>query len=217
MIGAIGATGILLLENASNLSRQLEHGLDAGDPAMDSVGLDLQQLPGIQARRWGKKRESVRCGHLRKSLSHPQGVFFRFLAAKLRHRGSASDFDGDDAVVMSYNRDGVGAAWTLTRDARYGTWDQTPFQTDEPIWFGWDIAIRGGTAVVGAPAYGGHKVSHPANEGYSWWGGRGAAVVLARDDAGGGWHTEATLLPEVADADSSFGVSVDVSSELVVF
>ena len=127
-----------------------------------------------------------------------------------RLSGNAADFDQGNAVIASHNRDGIGAIWALSKNDATGTWGQTPFQTDEEDQFGWDVSIRGNTIVVGAPAFEGMEVVHPTKEDYSWWGGRGAAIVFAKDD-NGNWYKQATLIPEVAEDDAGFGVSVDIA------
>ena len=63
---------------------------------------------------------------------------------------------------------------------------------------------------MGAPAHKGRDVFHPTRDDYSWWGGRGAAVVLTKDKNTGSWYKEATLLPQVTDPGANFGVSVDM-------
>lgn len=109
--------------------------------------------------------------------------------------GGRSDFDGENAVVVAHNQDGVGAVWALSKDGE--TWKPTPLQSDEPDRFGWDVAISGETIVVGSP---GHR------------GGRGAAFVFTKNWFGV-WYMQQVLLPEEAEPDAEIGVSVDIAGE----
>ncbi|KAL9187550.1 hypothetical protein ACHAXT_001653 [Thalassiosira profunda] len=122
--------------------------------------------------------------------------------------GSASDFDGTDAVIVSHSREGGGAVWALSENAE-GSWGQSAFQSSWSDQSGWDVAVRNGIIVIGTPAYQGRDVEHWENDS-SWWGGRGAAVVLARDE-GGNWKEQALLVPSEADDIAGFGNSVAIS------
>ena len=51
-----------------------------------------------------------------------------------------------------------------------------------------------------------------SNDGYSVWGGRGAAVVL-RKNSSRDWYRQATLMLEVADCAAKDGVSVNIYGE----
>mmetsp|Transcript_34729 Transcript_34729/g.63791 ORF Transcript_34729/g.63791 Transcript_34729/m.63791 type:complete len:515 (-) Transcript_34729:1315-2859(-) len=52
--------------------------------------------------------------------------------------GSASDFDGNNAVIVSHNTNGIGAVWALSKNVGSGTWEQAAFQTENEDHFGWD-------------------------------------------------------------------------------
>ena len=70
-------------------------------------------------------------------------------------------------------------------------------------WFGWSVAISGGTAVVGAPRHGvGANVD------------QGSAYVFAR--SGSTWSRQASLLAAGGAADDWFGISVAISGDTAV-
>jgi hypothetical protein len=125
--------------------------------------------------------------------------------------GGISDFDGGNAVIVSHGDDGIGAVWALSKNTFNGSWEQTAFQTDEGDHFGWDVALRGDTIVVGAPAYDGSDNYDWIDYFYTWTSGRGAVFVMTRGGASGSWTRTATLLPSVADDDAGFGASVAIS------
>ena len=92
-----------------------------------------------------------------------------------------ADADGDNAVVAAHDENGVGAVWALGKNGY--TWTaQTPLPSDGEEMFGWDVAIRGETIVVGSPGYGG---------------GRGAAHVFKKNQDGA-WYLQQILEPENA-------------------
>ena len=141
--------------------------------------------------------------------------------------GGASAFDGNNAVIVSYNRNGTaGAVWALSLNDN-GTdtsWEQTGVvQTNDEDQLGWDVAIKGDTFVVGAPGHEGKDI--PLIDGW-YWAGRGVAIVMAKKVVGedyqdvdnsssaSSWYQEAILSPEVADDNAAFGTSVDIAGEL---
>ncbi|KAL7541173.1 hypothetical protein ACHAWF_006874 [Thalassiosira exigua] len=127
------------------------------------------------------------------------------IEAKSQMWGSTSDFDGDAAVVASYDEEGVGGVWALSRDAS-GSWDHTVFRADdEASQFGWDVAVGGDTIVVGAPAK-----NRQFNAASRRFGGFGAAAVFSTS-GNGGWYQGATFMPKDLDTGAAFGVSVDVA------
>mmetsp|Transcript_14204 Transcript_14204/g.30860 ORF Transcript_14204/g.30860 Transcript_14204/m.30860 type:complete len:565 (+) Transcript_14204:84-1778(+) len=123
--------------------------------------------------------------------------------------GGASAFDGENAVIVSYNGDGTaGAVWALSKGGDDNDWEQTAMvQTDEEDQLGWGISIKGDTFVVGAPGHEGKDI--PLIEGW-YWAGTGRAVVMAKNDDGG-WDQQAILSPEVADDNAAFGSTVDIA------
>jgi len=143
--------------------------------------------------------------------------------------GGASAFDGNNAVVVSYNGNGTaGAVWALSRndddDGTDTSWEQTGvIQTNDEDQLGWDVAIKGDTFVVGAPGHKGRDI--PLIDGW-YWAGRGVAIVMAKKvvgedyqdvdniSSGSSWYQEAILSPEVADDNAAFGTSVDIAGEL---
>mmetsp|Transcript_11658 Transcript_11658/g.24993 ORF Transcript_11658/g.24993 Transcript_11658/m.24993 type:complete len:894 (-) Transcript_11658:370-3051(-) len=126
--------------------------------------------------------------------------------------GGSSDFDGDTAVVVSYDQDfsfiGAGAVWILGMNEG-GIWKQTAvLQTSVTEQFGWGSSISGDTIVIGAPGSGGQlSIDSVLN---TFWLGRGRAVVMAKNNIGS-WYQQASLSPEVADWNAGFGISVDIS------
>mmetsp|Transcript_24030 Transcript_24030/g.43233 ORF Transcript_24030/g.43233 Transcript_24030/m.43233 type:complete len:897 (-) Transcript_24030:254-2944(-) len=126
--------------------------------------------------------------------------------------GGSSDFDGDTAVVVSYDLDfsafGAGAVWILGMNED-GIWEQTSaLQTSVSEQFGWGCSISGDTIVISAPGSGGQiSIDSMLN---TFWFGRGRAVVMAKDNIGS-WYQQASLSPEVADWNAGFGISVDIS------
>ncbi|KAL9182500.1 hypothetical protein ACHAXT_013152 [Thalassiosira profunda] len=117
-----------------------------------------------------------------------------FLSAAGNMTGGRADTDGDNAVVAAHDENGVGAVWALSKNGY--TWTaQTPLPSDGEDEFGWDVAIRGETIVVGSPGAGG---------------GRGAAHVF-RKNQDGAWYLQQILEPENAEPDSAFGTSVDIA------
>ena len=129
--------------------------------------------------------------------------------------GGTSDFDGNHAVVVAYEEGslyGAGAVWVLGKDAG-GTWEQVgSFQSDTTEQFGWDIAIRGSTLVIGAPGYEGTSTITTSMLDVLWVG-KGRVYVMAKD-GDGSWYRQAILSPSVADWNANFGKSVDVAGEL---
>ena len=80
--------------------------------------------------------------------------------------------------------------------------------------YGWDVAIKGDTFVVGAPGYEGKEVG--LIEGWMW-AGRGRAMVMAREDSSSpsSWYRQAILSPNIAEDNADFGTSVDIAGEVL--
>lgn len=135
--------------------------------------------------------------------------------------GGNSAFDGDTAIIVSYNSDGTaGAVWVLGYNNNNGTsqesWEQTGIlQTEYEDQLGWSVAIKGNsTFVVGAPGYQGMEVPLPSD---GWfWSGRGNAIVMTKidnddEDGGATWVRQDELIPISADDTAGFGNSVDIA------
>ena len=125
--------------------------------------------------------------------------------------GGTSAYDGNNAIVVSYNTDGVaGAVWVLSK--RASGWVQTGrFQSANEDQLGWGVAIKGKTAVVGAP---GHKGKYMPTPYGGYWAGRGKAIVLNQNE-NGIWVREAVLMPNVADDNSAFGSTMDIAQNII--
>ncbi len=129
--------------------------------------------------------------------------------------GGTSAYDGNNAVIVSYNSDGsAGAVWALSkRSGEPDIWEQSSIlQTSDSDQLGWSVSIKGDTFVVGAPGFEGSDIPLVT----SWyWAGRGKAMVMTRDESSGEWREEGVLLPSVADDNSDFGSTVDIAGEFV--
>ena len=123
-----------------------------------------------------------------------------------------SDLDGNNAVVVASDGDGISGLWAFARD-RAGRWTSSAFQTNGSDQFGWDVALAKGTIVVGAPGWEGRDIYHPTNTDFQMWGGRGAVFVITKE--GGNWNGQNTklLMPKSASSNAKFGISVDISGE----
>lgn len=143
-------------------------------------------------------------------MSAPWSFFNQYMV------GGANDFDGSNAVVVSYDEsgDGNGAVWLLSEDGVTGLWEQIGYlQSSESEQFGWGAAIRGDTLVVGAPSSSGYLELTSMFD--TMWVGRGRAVVIMKD-ASGVWTEQAVLSPSVADSNAGFGSAIAIAGERVV-
>jgi len=130
--------------------------------------------------------------------------------------GGASAFDGDNAVIVSYNADGLaGAVWALSKiSSSDGNdnrgWEQTAVvQTDDEDQLGWGVSIKGDIFAVGAPGHNGTDI--PLIQGW-YWAGVGRAVIMAKnEDGSNGWYEQAVLEPGVADDNAAFGSTLDIA------
>lgn len=115
----------------------------------------------------------------------------------VRNFGSSVAISEDLIAALGFAQ-GAGTVFIFERDAS-GNWIQQATLRWEGGGFG-SLAISGDLVVAGAP---------------SDSGGRGAAVVYARDP-GGGWSLHTTLTPSDATAEGHFGRSVALADDTIL-
>ena len=142
--------------------------------------------------------------------------------AALEYYGYSVDISGDYAIVGSYHDSEdelganpiaeAGAAFFLERDAM-GNWSQVQkvVGADRAIsdFFGFDVAIDGTTAVIGA--YATSTDAAGVNEPYA-----GAAYVFDRNPATGLWEETQKITQTVRTFFDLFGTAVDISGDRIV-
>jgi hypothetical protein len=126
--------------------------------------------------------------------------------------GISVSVDGTTAVVGAFGEDtagsGTGAAYVFEIDPASGLWEEvarlTASDAEAYDFFGGDVSVSGGTAIVGASGEdtrGDHA---------------GAAYVFERNPASGMWEEVAKLTAKDAEAKDGFGISVSVSNNTAV-
>lgn len=126
--------------------------------------------------------------------------------------GAAVSLDGQTMVVGAYNppHSRPGAAYVFERNAGGpDNWGQVKklvgSDTDADDEFGWVVAVKGDTIVIGS-----HKADGAADN-------IGAAYVFQRDKNGPGqWGEAAKLIPADGSVDDNFGESLGLSATHLV-
>ena len=137
-----------------------------------------------------------------------------------RISGGTSYYDGNTALIVSYNSDGTsGAIWTISKlnagDPIFERYEQTGLlQTPNvPDQLGWSVSIKRTHAVIGAPGEDGKEMVQMVPPFDWYWAGRGKAIVMSQQEGGDGgeWMEEQVLLPDNIDDTASFGSTVDIA------
>ncbi len=121
--------------------------------------------------------------------------------------GSVADLDGDTAILGNYSVDsGQGAAWVLVRSGSTWTQQAKLVAPSRSTWdyYGSAVAVRGDTAIVGAPSLSNGHASTVM----------GAAHVYLR--SGTTWSLQKSLVGSDSALGDAFGTAVAISGNTAV-